>query len=118
MSPTGTDGRAMTWPEFNDQQWEKLSPSTRERAVAILREQFSDEDIAGLKAKYDEDPLEWWAKDEWHTWGGTEVRNALRDGGLVDADLPPDPETNQGNWDSFYIPVIEAVIGARDLPSP
>jgi hypothetical protein len=114
MTPTATDGRAMTWPEFNDQQWEKLPPSIRERAVAILQEQFSDEDVAGLKKMYEEDPAEWWAANEWHTYGGTEVRNTLREGGLMDVELPPDPETNEGNWDSFYIPVIEAAIGVRE----
>jgi hypothetical protein len=107
--------RDMTWPEFNDAQWERLDPAFRERAVDVLREQFSDRDIEGLKKMYEEDPAEWWAQGEWHTYGGSDVRNVLREAGLLDTELPPDPESAAGNWDSFYIPIVEAAIGVREM---
>jgi hypothetical protein len=38
------------------------------------------------------------------------VRNALRKYGLKDDLLP------EGNWDDYYVPVVEVAVGVREMP--
>lgn len=109
--------RDMTWPEFNDQQWGLLEPSMRTKAAQIVRDYLGEGGVKTLKDAYDKDPETWWAVGGWHNLGGMNVRNALRDGGILDKDLPDNPLVgeNSGNWDDFYLPVVEAAIGAREV---
>jgi hypothetical protein len=56
-----------------------------------------------IKEEYKKDPKTWWALYH-HGWG-TAIRNALRDMVCLDKELP------SGNWDDYYIQIIEIYLG-------
>jgi hypothetical protein len=62
---------------------------------------------ARIKEEHKKDPKTWWAFYH-HGWG-TAVRNALRDKVCLDKELP------SGNWDDYYIQIIEIYLGLREL---
>lgn len=104
-------------------QLQCLPIELQERAVAVLRGWLDEYKHLGaaalIRAAFDRDPETWWAHDlepnpkttsipnPFHFRQGMAARNALREAGLLDAQLP------SGNWDDYYIPLLEVAAGCQ-----
>lgn len=85
----------------------------RRTAVDILRAEMPAESLAEVKRLHLTYDDEWFFVDDYHFVVGMAIRNALRTGGIPDADLPE--FEGYRNWDDYYIPVLEAAAGVRDV---
>lgn len=77
-----------------------------EKGVLYLTNLFNHdlkEDVVRLHKR---DPETWWASSHF-TWG-MQIRNLLRDNVCLDNKLP------SGNWDDYYIQIVEIVCGVRE----
>lgn len=102
-------GRAGNLPvkQFGHYHVPPLPAVIAERAVRamvdLFKHEMSPEDLRKLRAEIENDPDEWWIR--YHNGWGRAVRNYLRiSGGIRDAKLPT------GNWDDYYIDVIEEAL--------
>lgn len=90
-----------------------LSPELHAKAVAYLKEQFTDEVKAAIRARVMEHGADWMPPGGHFGWG-MGVRNLLRDV-ITDQELPAPimPEDYQGkpptcgNWDDYYMAVVQ-----------
>lgn len=76
-----------------------------EKAVPFLKELLGKEGAEETKRMWKEDPEFWWAGFH-HGWG-TSVRNRLRKDVCKDNELP------SGNWDDYYIQLVELACEVR-----
>lgn len=76
-------------------------------AVKYLKETIPEETVEEIRGMWDKDNSTWWAMIH-HGWG-TSVRNLLRDNVCTDAKLP------SGNWDDYYIQMVEVACGLRNM---
>lgn len=121
-APETIDSMEAEDKKYRDVAWDKLPVELRERAVARLSELAP---LTDLVAAYNQSQ-----NDPWFHFGtGMNLRNALRSNALLDhdpvnppildAELPPLPELydgqDYGNWDDYYMQVLEACVGKRDL---
>lgn len=98
---------------FAFERFRALPRELRQQAVGILTAAIPAGDLERIKqlhATYDD---EWWSVAGYHFYGGMAVRNLLRSGGIRDDQLPE--YDGHQNWDDYYIPVLEAAAGVRDL---
>jgi hypothetical protein len=77
------------------------------KSVEELQNLLTDEAIETTKMFHSRDPKTWWAIYH-HGWG-TGMRNYLRDKVCLDDQLP------SGNWDDYYIQLIEMTCGIREM---
>lgn len=93
--------------DYFNNKFSEIPPSVLKRATDVIS-LFPKEVKADITAAFEEfGPMEWVHKAPTlgHFFWGMGVRNMLRDAGLSD-DLLPD-----GNWDDYYIQVIEYTLG-------
>lgn len=76
-----------------------------ERGINAIRKALGPDDIYLIKQDYENDPETWWTTHH-HGWG-TGIRNYLRKHVCLDNVLPT------GNWDDYYIQIIELALGLR-----
>ena len=100
------------WIEINQKRWQEMPANLRERAVAFLQKELSSEDKDWLRNTMKEHGTLWWCEGCWHFGGGMCIRNLLRKGVCLDGELP------SGNWDDYYIPVVEAAVGDFEGETP
>jgi hypothetical protein len=77
-----------------------------EKAVSYLKTLFTEgvkEDVARL---HKQDHENWWASSHF-TWG-MKIRSFLRENVCLDDKLP------SGNWDDYYIQLVEIACGIRN----
>lgn len=77
-----------------------------EKGVEHLKTILNDSTRGMILIKWHDDPAEWWAFYH-HGWG-TAIRNSLRDHVCKDDQLP------SGNWDDYYIQLVEIACGVRE----
>lgn len=97
------------WERINAEALANLreaDPALVDRAVAKLQATLTKDDVEALRELHEGNPATWWAQYGWHFHGGMSVRNVLREA-VADAELP------SGNWDDFYVPVLEVALGVR-----
>lgn len=80
-------------------------PEIIDKGVAYLKSLISEKDKADIRKMAADDPAEWWALYH-HGWG-TAIRNKLRHHVCLDKELP------SGNWDDYYIQMVEIACGVR-----
>lgn len=89
----------------HDKMYKELPEWIANRGIEQLISLISVEDVQKIKDEYHKDPDTWWAAYH-HGWG-TNIRNFLRDKVCLDDRLP------SGNWDDYYIPLVEIAVGVR-----
>jgi len=75
-------------------------------AVEYLKMELTNEEKEEIEEAFKESGAIEWAILHHSTWG-RDIRNSLRTFGLTDEKLP------DGNWDDYYIQVIEFTLGLR-----
>lgn len=94
--------------EYHSDMWKRLPDTLKIKSVLGLRNILDKENPKAIEWFRDhilQNPTDWWAKDMYHFRGGMVVRNLLRSGvGILDDELP------SGNWDDYYIMVIEQAV--------
>jgi hypothetical protein len=78
------------------------------RAKKVFDDSFSYGWIDEAKSAIDEFGLNSWFYKS-HFRAGMWIRNQLRGAGMLDKDLP------DGNWDDYYVPLLEWWLGYRIL---
>ena len=120
--------------EMYDAAWEAVDPKVRARAVEVLQKDMADDALAEVRKGVEEHGTHEWIHHEpftstldldgqsmvvsFHHMQGMAIRNALRAGGVKDADLPPfdayyGDGTDVRNWDDYYVQALEEAAGAR-----
>jgi hypothetical protein len=101
--------------EHHDKCWQQLPLEDKKKLVKYLQDTMDPEffnDVRGLHAK---NPIDWMTP--FHMFSGMAMRNHLR-GCMKDGELPAvdygDGES-YSNWDDYYVAVIEAAAGVRDI---
>jgi uncharacterized LabA/DUF88 family protein len=77
------------------------------KSVKFFDSIFDKIDRYGIKRDYENDPETWWA--EQHFYWGMDMRNLLRKNVCLDNELPT------GNWDDYYVQMIELTVGVREI---
>lgn len=85
---------------------QELPQEIVERGVAHIKSKLNPEIVRDITSAWKADPKTWWAA--WHHGWGTGVRNDLRDNVCRDDELP------SGNWDDYYVQLVEIAVGVRD----
>lgn len=126
-----TAGREASYRLRQEQAWERLSPEHKKLAVARLQAFFGRNDygfLAVIADKIDQHGLGEWLPLHFHFGRGMFIRNILRSNiempdrvkcllCIPDAELPPTEYDGHwdSNWDDYYIQVLEAAAGKRQL---
>lgn len=76
-----------------------------EKSLLALKNNLDNVIVQQIRDEYKKDPETWWAMYH-HGWG-TSIRNGLRTEVCLDDKLP------SGNWDDYYIQVVEIFCGLR-----
>lgn len=93
--------------EYLDQKLEEMPKDFLKRSVELLRRNLTNDDVLQIKAAYAEKGVHWIGMEH-HMWGMA-VRNFLRENGFADDQLP------DGNWDDYYLQVIELACDIRQM---
>ena len=102
------DSATMTPAKFKEFHEEKLAELPRDlvlRGVSALHE-YSFEFFTESIKLYEENPDDWMVPYHFHT--GMHIRNTLRKQ-VKDSELP------SGNWDDYYVAVLEIAMGVREF---
>lgn len=91
--------------EFHEARYAELTQDQRDRAKAILLAKLTPDVLEEVRELHGDDPISW-ASPYHHFWG-MGIRNLLRQEGFKDAELP------SGNWDDYYVAVVEYAAGIR-----
>lgn len=78
-----------------------------EKSVSYLKSVFTESIIEDIVRYHKSNPDSWWA--EHHFDWGMRIRNLLRDNVCLDNILP------SGNWDDYYVQMIELACELRSL---
>lgn len=88
---------------FHNKSINELSDDIKLRSIQSLSWVLSAETVYEIRQAHQENPDTWWATSHF-TWGMS-IRNFLRDNVCTDENLP------SGNWDDYYIPLVELACG-------
>jgi hypothetical protein len=97
--------RSVTIQDHHNKSISEIPEEIKNSAVQALKTVLSDMVISEIQKAHENDPVTWWAAEHF-SWG-MGVRNFLRDNVCLDDKLP------SGNWDDYYIPIVEIVCGLR-----
>ena len=75
------------------------------KSVEYLNNNLSDDTKNQIRNAWNKNHNNWWVTE--HFGWGMYIRNQLRDGVCKDDELP------SGNWDDYYIQMVELVCGIR-----
>ena len=96
--------------EYYDEKLKEMPRDVLEAAVKYFKDNMPEEVKQECKQLFAEKGEIEWAITLHHFWG-MNMRNKLRsETNLLDDRLP------DGNWDDYYIQVIEVACGLRDIP--
>jgi hypothetical protein len=93
---------------YHDARMRELPEPFVRSCIDLIAGSLSPISRAALRAAVEEDPQTWWALEHFNF--GMSIRNQLRQAGYKDDQLP------SGNWDDYYVPILEAAVGARSYP--
>jgi len=96
------------WAAYKDEKLKEMDPLLLDNAVKFLSRELPEDAKQEIREMHEKDPLHW--SGPYHFSWGMGVRNALRKYGLKDDLLP------EGNWDDYYVPVVEVAVGVREMP--
>ena len=91
--------------DFHTKSLSELPDEIKNSAVQCLKTTLLDETIDEIRSAFKDDKDTWWASSHFH-WG-MNIRNLLRDNVCLDDKLP------SGNWDDYYVPLVELACGVR-----
>jgi hypothetical protein len=77
------------------------------KCVRFLENEFPEEVKEEIRELHQKEGINWIGIG--HMFWGMGIRNALREAGFVDDNLP------DKNWDDYYIPVVECAVGIRGI---
>jgi hypothetical protein len=94
--------------QYYDEKLAEIPKEFLDKVVNFVKEDFGKdpEMIEEIKAAYEEQGPIQWAIPAHHDWG-MHIRNTFRNQGFTEDNLP------DGNWDDYYIQVIELALGLR-----
>lgn len=92
---------------FHKDRLAELPAGVLDTVVAAFQNHHNEKTLQEIRDRWESDPETWWAL--YHFGWGMSVRNFFRSY-VVDQELP------SGNWDDYYIPVIEVAVGVRARP--
>lgn len=92
--------------KFHYESMSHLSDEIKTKSVEFLKKHLSQKVVEEIKQLYKNDKQTWWASE--HFGYGMYIRNQLR------SNVCPDNELPSGNWDDYYVPLMEATCGLRD----
>lgn len=92
---------------FHTERLKELSEEVRDRAVEIVVRVLEISDVSRIKKEASKNKLNW--SSRYHFSWGMWMRNQLRNRGIPDSALP------SGNWDDYYVPVVELALGIRNV---
>lgn len=115
---------------FYDKHFNSLDKEIRDKAIKVIKQVITPEELNRFKTLYEQyGPNDWFAHvydDEAHRTAGSGtyipspylsygmiIKSALRGRGLADNKLPSADQ----NWDNYYIQIIEAAAGLREVPN-
>lgn len=90
----------------HDEYLRELPDWIVEKSVEYLKSIFTETTKNDIFMYHRRDPKTWWASS--HFGWGMRIRNLLRDNVCTDEKLP------SGNWDDYYIQVVEIACGLRE----
>ena len=90
--------------EFQNDKFEEIPTDILNKAVELLKNEITEITKKEIREDIKNNPLYWFAP--YHFGWGMAIRNLLRDKVCLDDKLP------SGNWDDYYVQIIEIV--ARD----
>jgi hypothetical protein len=93
--------------QFHKDRLYELDPLIVIKSVMVLSELHPM--MEETKELYKEDPVHW--VSPFHFSTGMAIRNLLRDKVCLDDQLP------SGNWDDYYVQLIEIAAGCREYPN-
>lgn len=93
--------------EYFNQKLAEMPKDFLEGSVNFLKGYLPENVKQSIIEVYEEFGLIDWIGNNHHGWG-TGIRNALRDAGFLDDQLPNE------NWDDYYIQVVELAVGIRE----
>ncbi len=93
---------------WHDKCWAELDPEIKIKAMAAIRVALNQQTKDNVKKLFWMDPLGW--SISFHFGWGMAIRNKIRElTGVLDDQLP------SGNWDDYYVAVVEAALGLREI---
>lgn len=94
--------------DYLEQKLMEIPKDVLEGTVQLLKKSVPEKLKNLLKEIYKKDPDNWMIP--YHFGFGMSIRNVIREGGFPDKKLP------DGNWDDYYVQVLEIAIGVREMP--
>jgi hypothetical protein len=93
--------------QFHKDRLYELDPLIVKESVKVLSELHPM--MEETRELYKEDPVHWISL--YHFTTGMAIRNLLRDKVCRDSKLP------SGNWDDYYVQLVEIAAGCREYPN-
>ena len=93
--------------------WDHLNPELRTRISVAAHQMIRCWEPSvriRLRQEIRRAPFDW--STPYHFWEGMQIRNALRQQGILDRELPT------GNWDDYWVMAVEAALPlVQETPS-
>ena len=90
---------------FCEERFAELSNDIIIKSENAIKNVLRKEDIKEIQKAIEKSPMHW--ASQYHFNFGMKIRNLLRDKICLDGDLP------SGNWDDYYVYLIECAVGMR-----
>jgi len=90
---------------FHEERFAELSNDIIIKSENAIRKALREEDIKEIQKAIEKSPIHW--ASQYHFNFGMKIRNLLRDKVCLDDKLP------SGNWDDYYVYLIECAVGMR-----
>ena len=91
--------------KFESDRLEMMPTDILNKAIEILAKEINEETKQKIREDIKESPIYWFAP--YHFGWGMSIRNLLRD------KVCPDDKLPSGNWDDYYVQIIEIVVHKR-----
>lgn len=93
--------------EYFDKKFAEIPKEVLIGCTKLILDEFPQDVKDEIKEMYEKDGENRWAIPYHNSWG-MGVRNLFREEGFLDKQLP------DGNWDDYYVQVIEFALGLRE----
>lgn len=95
--------------KYLDEKYNEIPKNFLKKCVKFLQDEMPQETKDEIIQAHKEHGVNWIGGS--HHFFGMYVRNKLRENGFTDDYLPDQ------NWDDYYIQVLEASVGLREIPT-
>jgi hypothetical protein len=93
------------YAKYLDDKYNEIPKEFLVKCVEFLKNEIQEETKDEIYKAYQDNGLNWIGVGHFHF--GMYIRNKLRSAGFLDECLP------DGNWDDYYIQVLEDAVGIR-----